>query len=388
MRAEDWVIDFAFPYPNGCTREQLRRRLASLAAHWPGWDRYPWRITRNIHRFIDSPPVNFHYLLVQRCVAAHAAHLVLHGTCEDRDEVLDMMVREEFQFIGVFRQMLIDALRYEIKFTKLPYIRDCTGTDEGHRNVSEAELQERRRGFREAIEGAERDFVRILNVASMTESMDEWVNGHPLRVWARGGDLPEPVRLQVRIEERDGKRVILPRKPEAAAMMKAGKTVPRLEVQGDDEEAAGGSGQGAGREERKTERRNGKGAARRAGRGGETEDGKAERNGRGLERGGHVADGEYKRVRMANGRVIDLRTKHKARGVLRFIVERARRTGEREFNCETVREAYNAQFPESMKSKRWVCERFRDDLFKGKEREFDLLFETIDRALNEYRLKI
>ena len=165
MQNEHWVIDFAFAYPPTCTREQFRRLLAAQAQHWPGWDHYPWRITRNIHRFIDTPPVNFHYLMVQDCVAAHAAHVVLNGKFEDRNEVLDMMIREQFQFIGVFRLMLIDALRYEMKFTKLPYIRDCTGVEDGHANVTDAEVKERRRAFRESIEGAERDFVRILNTA-------------------------------------------------------------------------------------------------------------------------------------------------------------------------------------------------------------------------------
>jgi hypothetical protein len=93
-------------------------------------------------------------------------------------------------------------------------------------------------------------------------------------------------------------------------------------------------------------------------------------------------------IRLAGGKRVDLRTKHKARGVLRFIISQVRKTGEREFNSESVRDAYNVQFPNGTAHKRWMCERFREDLFKGKEREFDLLFETIDKALYRYRLKI
>ena len=144
MEAENWPIDFSFTYPVDCTREQLRKILTALSLHWPGWENYPWRITRNIHRLIDTPPVNFHYLLVQHCVAAHAAHVVLKGKCEDRNEVLDMMIREKFQFVGVFRLMLLDALRYEMRFTKLTHIRDWTGRDDGHTSVTEEELKARR----------------------------------------------------------------------------------------------------------------------------------------------------------------------------------------------------------------------------------------------------
>ena len=230
MQDTTQTIDFSFDYPAGCTRAQLRTRLESLALNWPGWDNYPWRITRNIHRFINTPPVTFHYLQVRFCIAGHAAHVILNASFEDRNEVLDMMIREKFQFIGVCRLMLIDALRYEMRFTKLPYIRDCTGPEEGHDGVSVEELQTRRRMYRECIEGAERDFVRILNLASQTEDMGEWLFGRPLHGWARGGDLPVPVELQVRIEEKDGMKIIWPRKKEAVEILKAGKKVPKIEV--------------------------------------------------------------------------------------------------------------------------------------------------------------
>jgi hypothetical protein len=65
----------------------------------------------------------------------------------------------------------------------------------------------------------------------MTDNMDELANGRSLRLWARGGDLPALVMLQVRIEETDGMKVILPQKREAAAFAKAGKTVPKLVIQ-------------------------------------------------------------------------------------------------------------------------------------------------------------
>lgn len=99
-------------------------------------------------------------------------------------------------------------------------------------------------------------------------------------------------------------------------------------------------------------------------------------------------EGDFRVIRLAGGKVVDLRTKHKARGVLRFICAEAKRTGQKEFDVEVVREAYNAEFPDHLAHRRWKCDRFREDLFKGKEREFDLLFETVDKALGRYRVKV
>jgi len=54
-----WVITFAFPFPANCTREVLLGLLHSYANEWLGWERFPWRITRDLHHFIDDPPVEF-----------------------------------------------------------------------------------------------------------------------------------------------------------------------------------------------------------------------------------------------------------------------------------------------------------------------------------------
>lgn len=93
--------------------------------------------------------------------------------------------------------------------------------------------------------------MRILNIASVAENMEEWLNGHPLRVWARGGDVPAPVMLQVRSEYRDGKKVLWPAKKEAVAMVRAGKTVPCLELTAKTASACGGDkSNGASRNEK------------------------------------------------------------------------------------------------------------------------------------------
>jgi len=94
---------------------------------------------------------------------------------------------------------------------------------------------------------------------------------------------------------------------------------------------------------------------------------------------------DYKVVRIGR-RKIDLSRKPKARAFLRFVRER---NGEREFQVEEMREAFNAQFGEGLGHKGWNSDRLREDLFRGLTRdEFDLLFDTVNLAAGIYRLKI
>lgn len=99
--------------------------------------------------------------------------------------------------------------------------------------------------------------------------------------------------------------------------------------------------------------------------------------------------GDY-RVIMVPGRreAISMADRPKARQFLRFVHERLMKTGETEFYVEEMREAFNEQFPDEMMHRRWVSDRFREDLFRGKEREFDLLFERLNRGTGRYRMKV
>jgi hypothetical protein len=242
MQEVPWFISFAFSYPTPCTPEELLKVLRRLAADWPGWEHFPWRVTRNIHLFLGRPPVNFHHLMLQRCLTSYAAHLVLTLEFESREDVLAVMIRERFEILGVLRVLLVDALRYEMRFSRRTYIPDCTGSEEGHEHVAPEELAKRRETFRECIEGAAREYRKILDLASQTPSMDEWILGRPLRAWARGGDLPEPVTLTVQMEETPAGRVVRPQQVEVARIVAAGKRVPRLLVTRAREE--GGEGEG------------------------------------------------------------------------------------------------------------------------------------------------
>ncbi|NQT93325.1 MAG: hypothetical protein HQ559_11240 [Lentisphaerae bacterium] len=50
------LVDWLIRYPENCTPVLLLSELNELAAGWPGWEKYPWRITHNIQRFVNTPP--------------------------------------------------------------------------------------------------------------------------------------------------------------------------------------------------------------------------------------------------------------------------------------------------------------------------------------------
>ena len=231
MVSVDWMIDFAFDFPVDCTPAMLLERLEYFSADWPGWENFPWRVTRSIHKFLDHPPVNFHYLTIHRCLQGYAAHLVLNSTFRSRPEVLAVMIREKCEIVGLLRILLIDALRYEMRFTKTKYIRDCSGPEDWYEPVSPEELEKRRAAFRECIEGAVLEFARILDLMSVAENMKAQIYGRTLRYWACGGEMPEAVKLPVLVEMTVDGKVLRPCKAELAVYSRGGFLPPGVLVE-------------------------------------------------------------------------------------------------------------------------------------------------------------
>jgi len=144
---------------------------------------------------------------------------------------LAVMIREKCEIVGLLRVLLIDAVRYELRFTKTKFIRDCSGPEDWHEPVSPEELEKRRVAFRETIEGAENDFVRILDLMSVTVNMNAMMYGRTLRTWVRGGDLPEPVTLPVQVEMTAEGKLLKPCQAELAVYARGGFTTPEVVVE-------------------------------------------------------------------------------------------------------------------------------------------------------------
>ncbi|MBM4164282.1 MAG: hypothetical protein FJ222_07570, partial [Lentisphaerae bacterium] len=233
MGVEFLKVGFAFPYSEGCTPEELHQRLARLAACWPGWHSFPWRVTRNIHHLLRGPEVNFTYLMMQRCLTGYAAHLVLTAPFENREAVLRMMAKTRFETGGLLLDLMLEAIRGEMRRTDLPYIQDCSGQEDRCGYLADDEIARRRTAFRAAMDGAVKEFRTILNVASLTDCRPGTVClGRRMETWARGVDMPAAVTLEVQVEDRGRYRILMPCQREIEALANAGKRVPRL-IEGD-----------------------------------------------------------------------------------------------------------------------------------------------------------
>ena len=223
-----WPIDFAFPFPAECTQEQLVAALELHAEKWPGWENFPWRVTRSVHEFLGRPPASFHYLMTHRCLVGYASHLVLTSKFENRQAVLDLILREKFEIVGMFRALLVDAIRAELHRTQRPYIEDCSGPDDKRIPAPPEELEKRRDAFRACVEKAVREFVQILDLASQANFMHERVLGRSLRSWACGGDMPEPMKVPVELMVTSGGKVVKPCKSEVLGILQLGMKLPKL----------------------------------------------------------------------------------------------------------------------------------------------------------------
>ena len=98
--------------------------------------------------------------------------------------------------------------------------------------------------------------------------------------------------------------------------------------------------------------------------------------------------GDFQVIRIPGRREIKLGSKHKARAVLRFIREQLQSAGVTDFYVEEMREKFNGRFTGSLAGRQWRSDRFREDLFRGKEADFDLLFESLDKAAGHYRMRV
>ncbi|MDD5704953.1 MAG: hypothetical protein PHR35_03450 [Kiritimatiellae bacterium] len=228
MKSVLWPVRYGFKYPAGRTVGRLEARLRTLAPEWPGWQGFPWRVTRNLQRHLGRHPLNFHYLMMQRCVMGYAAHLLLTEKFFDRLAVFSMLIREQCEVAGLLRGLLVEAFRFEMRATGRPYILDATGPEDGHCHVAARELERRRKGFRKNIEEAAREFVAILNLASQTDDLDDRILGHSLRYWLRGADMPLERSLEVLMEETAEGIALTPCRREMQAFIKARKPVPRI----------------------------------------------------------------------------------------------------------------------------------------------------------------
>jgi hypothetical protein len=224
-----YPIDWRVPYPDNCTRNTLRKHLRELAGHWPGWENFPWYLTRTLHRHVDGPPGDWDHLHTRFWMTGLAATIMLKGKFENRNDVLDLLVQREVQFPGILRHLVVDQVRWCLIFRKLDRLPDCARwvTD---RDDHDDGLGAKRQSFQDGVDLAISEFIRVLNFAAAVDDKAERIAGHPLRVWFRGAHLPEVVDVKVKVGEEQKRLFLRPHPKTAARFLSRRQPVPRIEV--------------------------------------------------------------------------------------------------------------------------------------------------------------
>ena len=92
---------------------------------------------------------------------------------------------------------------------------------------------------------------------------------------------------------------------------------------------------------------------------------------------------DYARIIFPEGEPIILSGATTRRSMVRFIHQWVQQSGNPVFDIEVIREAHNKKHPD----RSWTAARFKEDLFKRHESDFDRLFSILDNAGGRFRIK-
>ena len=229
MSTVPYPIDWSVPYLPDCSRNRLRKHLRELSGHWSGWDAFPWYLTRTLHRHMDGPPSDWDHLHTRFWITGLAATILLKGRFEDRNDVFDLLIRQEVQFVGILRHLIADQIRWCLMFRKLDRLPDCAkwGADTEY---NEQGLKERRDSFRGGVDLAISEFIRVLNFASAVDNREKRIAGQPLWSWYKGAYLPDVREVPVRVSEEGGCLYLRPDADASARFLSRRQPVPRIEL--------------------------------------------------------------------------------------------------------------------------------------------------------------
>ena len=362
IRRAEWTI----PYPKDINAKNVPDLLRMMTLMEHDLDSFPWQLAGQLVQHLEQPDESFEYLHLTMFFRARAAMLALNGRILDHADLHKALIKHQVQFGGIYRKLLIRSIRTALTKHNLGQLPECIvhPLEPGH----DAKLQEKNRALiHRVIEAAEIEYVNTLTFISVAIELDEEFSRHSVGFWIKGAEMPKATNVRVRVRRHDGGYDVFPCLDDVKRMMRAGILVQKIafKLQAElglvrEEEQAGTQGTAATT---------------------------------GTLRVGEKSPmakviGDYRVIRIAGGMQINLATKHKARAFLGFVHRELEKTGQKDFYVEEMREAFNAQYTGEMSGKHWKSDRFREDLFRDKEREFDLLFESLERGSGYYRMKL
>ena len=364
VRRAEWTI----PYPKDINAENVPDLLRMLTLVEHDLDSLPWHLVGQLIQHLEHPDTSFEYLHLTTFFRARAAMLALNGRILDHADLHKALSKHQVQFGGIYRRLLIRSIRTALTKHNLGQLPECIvhPLEPGH----DSKLQEKNRALiRRVIEAAEIEYVNTLTFISVATELDEEFSRHSVGFWIKGAEMPKATNVRVRVRRHDGGYDVFPCKDDVKRMMRAGILVQKIAFKLQAEfglaPAVGGISDFKGEI---------------------SKDGDFEQKHAKIAKLQVI--GDYRVIRIAGGMQINLATKHKARAFLGFVHRELNKAGQKEFYVEEMREVFNAQYTGEMSGKQWTSDRFREDLFRDKEREFDLLFESLERGSGYYRMKL
>jgi hypothetical protein len=383
LSAEIHRADWTIPYPETCDPDHIPILLQPFTLVEHTGEAPPWHLTTKALNLLECPQEGYEYLHLVWFFRARAAMLALQGSVLDHKDLFRALSKHRVQAAGIYREHLIFNVREFLRKQNLVGLPGCHC--ENSAAVEENEKAERNRVvIRAILRGAEIEYLRTLNFISAATTMEEEVARHSVGFWAAGAEMPKGLDIQVRVRRFDGGYEVRPTENDIKRMVREGTPMRKIRVTNAEGGPAHAKGSGvavppvAGSEDRGAVRDATAMKAREC----------ATQGGKPVAGKGWKVVGDFHMIIPPNGQKhINLATKHKARAFLRFIHEQITESGVPEFYVEQMRQEFNAQFSRDLAHRQWVSDRFREDLFRGKEREFDLLFERLDKAAGRYRMR-
>ena len=414
MLRADWTV----PYPDDLNEVRVPAVLHVLTHVEHEWDAFPWYLAQRLVGLLEAPEACFDYFHVTAFFLARAAMLALSGGVLHRADLFGALYRYRVQAGGIYRTHLLHYLRLFLSRQNFAQLPVCVA--DSFEALHSEDMAERNRGLvQRVVRFAEADYLKTLNFISLATEMEEMVCGQNVAFWVSGGRMPAPVMVRVHTRRHEYGHDWMPTRDEAKAAYREDRPVRAIAVRVQRELGlVANAERGMLNAEVKTGDR---GRSEESGpvyaadysplrRGGPVYAAEDSRlppsrkatadvttddrgrfdgvQGRSRGRAGLRVVGDYRVIHMPGRRPINLGRKHKTRAVLGFIHRALKKADKPEFYVEEMREAFNAQFDDDAAGKRWVSDRFREDLFKGRERDFDALFEVVERAAGLYRLKV
>lgn len=352
-------------YPVGCDAASLTGFLRPLTYVDHGLNAFPWYVVGRLVLQLEYPDPDFEYLHITKYCLARATLLALMGDVLDQRKLNTALSKNQVQFGGIYRKHLIRVFRNFLEKNNIAKLPECDihRVDPLH---GSGQVAKNRDLLHCLIHTAECDYTNTLEFLSLAPESDEKIFDQTAGYWGRGGEMPKGSGVPALVTTHATGYYIKPCKDDAKRMTCAGRRMQKISVRNQEEfpftkEPVGKS--------QLTD---------------DSENPKTAPDGRPTAK----VLGDFNVIVMPNGKKINLTAKHKGRAFLQFIHQRLSETGTAEFYDEEMRVAFNTQFSRNLAHKQWRSDRFRDDLFRGKEIEFDLLFETLDKGAGHYRLRI